>query len=218
MPARFSEAIDSRHVTDGARISPWPLLALWLGPAIAWALVRPWVEPHDLLALALKAALWLVPAALWAWRARGERPADAFAIRAPARQGLLRASAVGAVWLGLAAGVTLAAGGTLAPPRPAELALRTAHATVEEAAFRGFLLPHLARGRRFSAANAVVAALFAAVHVPTFAAHASAPIEVAVSCAYIFALGLVLGYATHVTRSIAIGVLVHTLNNLLATP
>lgn len=203
-------------MADDSRISPWPLLALWLGPAIAWALARPSLQHHELLAFAVKATLWLVPAALWAWRARGEGLADAFALRPPAREGWLRASIVGAVWLALAAELTIVAGGTIAPPRAGELALRTAHATVEEAAFRGFLLPHLARGRRFLSANALVALLFAAVHVPAFAAGGSAPIEIAVSCTYLFAFALVLGYTTHVTRSIAIAVVVHTANNLLS--
>jgi membrane protease YdiL (CAAX protease family) len=208
----------------------WPLLALYAASALAWGFTRWAVLTYGLgagLGLGLvailslvRAAIWLVPAGLYAGRGLGESPVAAFALGAPARAGLARALLVGAAYLGAIIALTYALGGALpdALPPPALLALLVFDAAVEEAAFRGFLLLHLARGRRFAAANALTALLFLLVHAPLFWTLWSIGLRVELlpMAASLYVLALALGEATRATRSIWIAVAIHAINNVIA--
>jgi membrane protease YdiL (CAAX protease family) len=100
-------------------------------------------------------------------------------------------------------------------PGAAALAATVLNAIIEEAAFRGVLVLHLARHMRFWIANLVGGVAFVAVHLPTFV-QVGDPGVVVVMSASLLALALALGAATHATRSIWIAVVAHTVNNLLA--
>jgi membrane protease YdiL (CAAX protease family) len=209
----------------------WPLLALYAASALTWGFTRWAVETYGLgaglgLGLAVlmslvRAAIWLVPAGIYARRALGEAPLVAFALGAPARAGILRAVLVGAAYLAAIIALTYALGGTVAQalPPPALLALLVFDATVEEAAFRGFLLLHLARGRSALAASALTALLFVLVHGPMFWSLWSMGLrtELVPMVVSLYVLALALGEATRATRSIWIAVAIHAINNVLSS-
>ena len=198
------------------------LLCLWAGSALAWDLCRRLLSRPDLsfpLALALlglKALVLLVPAAVYARRALGEGPADAFALRGPLRSGVARALLASAIYLAAIVGLSALLGQLSLPrPSPSAVVLTDLNAAVEEAAYRGFLLLHLARSRRFGRANLIQAGLFVLVHLPVFAAGGVGP-ELVPMVAVLFLFALVLGYVAKTTRSIWIAAALHAVNNLLA--
>lgn len=200
-----------------------PLLGLYAVSALAWGLAGPLTRKLGagaapaFAALALKAVLWLAPAVLYARRAFGEPWREALALGAPRREGLARAFVVGALYLGVVVALSALLNGASQPAAPTapQALLALTNATVEEAAFRGFLLLHLARGRRFFRANLLCAGLFVLVHLPAFFAQGAGP-EVAIMSLALFAFALALGEVTRAAGAIWPAVVVHTINNLIA--
>lgn len=203
------------------------LFALYALPALVWAVASSrahvWDREGWLFSGArslIRALILLVPCSVWAWRRLGERPVAALALGAPLRRGVRRALLVGALYLGTVSAISVSQGqpliGQLAPWAFLYLPL---DAAVEEAFFRGFLLLHWLRGRRFAAANSVCALCFVLVHFRMFVAlwAAGARFEIIPLGLSLFLLALALGDATRATRSIWLAVLLHTLNNILAS-
>lgn len=194
----------------------WPWLACWLAAAVAWQLARPLAGPlGPWVALACKGAIWLGIGSLTAWWVARERPVEALALGPPARSGLLR----GIGWCALYLGATFVLGlalGERSDPAPAATWPGTlVNAVIEEAAFRGLILLHLARLMRFWLANLLAGLAFVAVHLPFFLQIADPP-AIAIMSTSLLLLALALGAATRATRSIWIAVVAHAVNNILA--
>jgi membrane protease YdiL (CAAX protease family) len=209
------------------RVSRAALFALYAAPALVWALASEfahvWASEGWLvsgLRSVVRALILLVPACLWASRRLGERPLEAFALGVPLRRGIRRALLVGTLYLGTVSAISVSQGqplvGQLAPWAFLYLPL---DAAVEEAFFRGFLLLHWARGRRFAVANSICSVFFVLVHFRIFLAFWSsgARFELIPVGLSLFLLALALGDATRATRSIWLAVVLHTLNNILAS-
>lgn len=185
--------------------------------ALAWIAVRGRVAPYGpWVSLGTKGLISLGSGALlgaWVYR---QGPAATFALGAPARGGLARGIGVIVLYLAAVTALGYALGQPPAAEVPGAMAVVTqlVNSTIEEAAFRGLLVLHLAREMRFWMANALGGLAFVAVHVPTFAAIAD-PASVVVMSLSLFALALALGEATRATRSIWVAVVGHTVNNLL---
>lgn len=196
------------------------LLAWFVGAtALAWMLVRDAVRPYGpWVALGVKGLLSAGTGAILCWLLYRERPIAALGLGAPVARGVPRALLVVGLYLAavMLLGHLTGEPANLALPPAMLLATTLFNSIVEEAAFRGVLVLHLARHMRFWIANLVGAAAFVAVHLPTFVKVAPPPAVVIMS-ASLFVLALVLGDATRATRSIWIAVLAHTVNNLIAS-
>jgi membrane protease YdiL (CAAX protease family) len=223
-PARLSRP---GELPKPERLSRLALFALYAAPAGLWAvgssLGHVWEREGWLVSgerSLLRALVLLVPAALWARHRLGERLHEAFGLGAPLRRGIRRALLVSALYLGTVSAISVSQGqpliGALAPWALLYLPL---DAAVEEAFFRGFLLLHWARGRRFAAANSLCSLFFVLVHFRIFVGlwSSGARFELIPIALSLFLLALALGDATRATRSIWIAVLLHTLNNILAS-
>jgi membrane protease YdiL (CAAX protease family) len=208
-------------------VSRAALVALYAAPALVWAVASElghvWEREGWLVSgerSLVRALILLLPAAVWAWRRLGEGPVEALALGAPLRRGIRRALWVGALYLGTVSAISVSQGqplvGQLAPWAFLYLPL---DAAVEEAFFRGFLLLHWARGRRFAAANSICSLCFVLVHFRIFVGlwGSGARFELIPVGLSLFLLALALGEATRATRSIWLAVVLHTLNNILAS-
>lgn len=91
---------------------------------------------------------------------------------------------------------------------------------IEEIAFRGFLLPQLERfAGNFWTANVLTACLFAAIHFPGWILASETTLVPGrlISTAEILFLGLLLGYLSRRSASLWSCIILHAVNNLLAT-
>lgn len=84
---------------------------------------------------------------------------------------------------------------------------------VEEFAFRGVLQQQFDRIVPFSVANLTTTALFVLYHIPLWLARGQAPSLM--SCLWVAALSLWLGYVMHRSRSLWTCVIVHSIQNML---
>ena len=226
----MSEVVASEPVAeDAAPALPLHWVALpCLVSFAAWELARlglarlpePWATAPPLWSM-VRAVLLLAPAAVVTHRVLGERLVPAFWLRVPERAGLLRSSLVGAAYLLLVNGLDVALGNPLVLPSPTlgELAQTLFDAGVEEALFRGYLLSHLLRGRRFARANLLTAIIFLLPHSRKLIDFWSMGlrVELPIIALSIFVLGLALGATARPVRSIWIATLVHAIANLFAS-
>jgi membrane protease YdiL (CAAX protease family) len=212
-----------------ARVPLLPVLLPCLLSMAAWEVARLALRmgeqapgtSHALLSSLVRAVILLLPSALVARHVFRERLSLAFWLGAPARSGLLRSVAIGAAYLLAVNGLNVALGYPFSlPTLPAgEAALLVFDAAVEEALFRGFVLSHLARGRRLAWANLSTALIFMLPHTRTML-HLwgdGLHVELAPVLLSLFLLALTLGASAGAVRSIWIACAVHALNNLLAT-
>lgn len=84
---------------------------------------------------------------------------------------------------------------------------------VEEFTFRGVLLQQLGRVVPFRVANVTTAVLFVLYHIPLWLARGQAPSLM--SCLWVAALSLWLGYVMRRSRSLWTCIIVHAIQNLL---
>jgi len=169
---------------------------------------------------AVRACVFALPALLLL-RAEGvRRPWDSLKLSTHAGRGVVWGALVGCALVATHAGLTWGLSGQGPRPIPAEAyftALGVA-TVIEEVAFRGFLLQHLAVAVGFWSANLASALLFAAIHIPGWLLVDRAVIgaDKVVPLMEIFTLGLGLGYLLRRTGSLWSCVLAHSANNLAA--
>jgi membrane protease YdiL (CAAX protease family) len=178
--------------------------------------------PRALLSSLVRAVILLVPAAVVARRVFREPLGVAFWLNAPLRAGLLRSMAIGAAYLLAVNGLSVALGDTFSLPAlsAGEAVLLVFDAVVEEVLFRGFVLSHLARGRRFAWANCLTALIFMLPHTRMLL-HLwgdGMRVELIPILISLFLFALALGGSAGTVQSIWVACAVHVLNNLLATP
>ncbi|MFO0582249.1 MAG: CPBP family intramembrane glutamic endopeptidase [Anaeromyxobacter sp.] len=206
----------------------WWVTAAVLG---AWALHNAFLLPLEEaywpaaaqapLQVLLRAVFWLVPVALYLG-ASDPRPAlEALGLSTPVeRRGWPAAALVAAAYLALAAALAGSGGGTRAasawPGVAAWFMITLLRAALEEVLMRGFVLRQQLRWSGAVRAQAVTAALFAAMHAPGWLAQGVPAPQVAFSLAFLLVQGAALGYLAWRTGSLLPSIAVHTANNLLA--
>lgn len=218
-----------RSTESSAPAPPLRLLVLTcLVSFVAWEVARlvlarlpEALASAPLLWSLVRALLLLTPAVLVTRRVLGERLVPGLWLGAPEREGLLRSSLIGAGYLALTNALDVAVGNPFAMPSLAagQLALTLFDAGIEEALFRGFLLSHVIRGRRFARANLISASIFLLPHARKLVGFWSDGLrfELPIMALAIFVLGLALGATARPVRSIWIATLVHALANLFAS-
>jgi len=170
--------------------------------------------------LACKGALWVLPAALMARAVLHEPVAPSLGMTRrgePARY--WKASAIGFAFLAIVAGLQGMINGwpqNAAIPILPGLVLAAVNATIEEVSFRGFILRQLAKRAPFWRANLFQSLLFILVHWPGWFAHGPRW-EILPMSIGLLLLALVLGWITRLTGSVWLAVVVHTINNLVAS-
>ncbi len=220
---------DSRPLTrvDSSRKRLWWLLGYWLfGLALRWPVMAmkhhlPPGTTRDLAQLTLKTALSvLLPALALRWLMPEAPLAEQLGLRARAgmRPRPRAAALVSLGWIGLVYGASKLLGQDATSIWPAGVAaalLMAAHVTVEEIAFRGFILGWLSADRPFWRANVITTLMFLSMHLPGFIA-SGMRVELVPMSLVLVALSLVLGWVTQLGGNIWIATLLHLANNALA--
>jgi membrane protease YdiL (CAAX protease family) len=210
------------------------LLAVTGGVSLAWALhnglLLPWEIRHvgpevrEPALVALRILVWIVP--VLAYLSRFDPRPRGVALGLAGRlqpRGLVLGALVGAGYLTLV-GVLLSATGEPSPGArvfaawlvslPALYAFL--QVVIEEVFCRGFLLGQLVRHISSRRAQLVTALFFAAMHLPAWIAEGGIRVGLIPSAVMVFALGLVLGFATRAGGTIHLAIVIHLANNLLA--
>jgi membrane protease YdiL (CAAX protease family) len=218
---------------DGQRGSIRPFTWVALGVLTIWAahnaLLLPWEVHHidervrePALVLA-RALVWMVPTVLYLRHHDPRPPLVALGVTSRVDRRGLGWSTLGAlVYLSLV--VLLLSATTPTDPAPRSLAALVSvtvlssmlACVLEELLMRGFLLRQLVRFTTSLRAQALVAVLFAMMHLPAWIALDGVSINLLPSTIMILLLGAVLGGVARASNSILPAIFVHCANNLLA--
>ncbi|MFT3913539.1 MAG: CPBP family intramembrane metalloprotease [Anaeromyxobacteraceae bacterium] len=205
----------------------WWVTAAVLG---AWALHNAFILPLEQahwpaaaqapLQVLLRVVVWLVPVALYLRSSNPRPPLQALGlVTALERRGRSAAVLVAAAYLALAAALAGPGGARPATAWPALAAFVTLtllRAALEEVLMRGFVLRQQLRWSGPVRAQAVTAALFAAMHAPGWLTQGVPAAELGFSLAFLLVQGAALGFLAWRTGSILPAIAVHAANNLLA--
>ena len=214
-------------LVDSSSKRLWWLLGYWLfGLALRWPVMamNHHVQPgmaRDLAQLTLKTALSvLLPVLALRWLTPHASLAEqlGFRARAGVRTRPLAAALVSLGWIGLVYGTSklLSQEATSILPASVVAALfMIAHVTVEEIAFRGFILGWLAADRPFWRANVITSLMFLSMHLPGWIA-SGMRVELVPMSLVLVAMSLVLGWVTRLNGNIWIATLLHLANNALS--
>jgi len=203
------------------------------GVLVVWALhnafAAPWEAAHvdraarEPALLALRVLAWLAPIAAYLARFDPRPRLVAFGISGHVdRRGLLRGSIAGAAFLATVGGLASASSpraepgafvGWLASPFALYMVVLV---VFEELLWRGFLLGQLVRHVSSRRAQWIVAALFAGMHLPGWIAQGGLHPGLAPMTIVLLVLGLVLGYAARASGTIALPIVLHVANNVIA--
>ena len=206
------------------------LIAYYVFGAAAWFAIGMALHAHGpapkdlvegLFLSLLKAVVWIVPALLLTRFVLREAVAPDLGLSPVDNPlSLWRAIAVSVVFLVLTGGLQFLIGGGRssheAPPVFPALALNAVNSTIEEISFRGFILGHLARRHPFWRANFLQAALFLLVHWLGWFSRGGGWQVVPMSI-MLTTFALVLGWTTRLSGSVWLAIVVHTINNVLAS-
>jgi membrane protease YdiL (CAAX protease family) len=216
---------DPRPLTANRRLA-W-LLGYWLFglllrvPVLAINRHMQAGARRELLLFMLKATLSVgLPALFVRWMLPNASLLEQLGLRKPpgqrTRPRLAALVAVG--WLGLVFGVFKLLSQesvSLVPASVASAIWMIAHVTVEEIAFRGFILGWLAVDRPFWRANSFTALMFLSMHLPSWYA-SGLRVEIVPMATVLLALSLVLGWVRRLTGNVWLATALHVANNALS--
>jgi membrane protease YdiL (CAAX protease family) len=196
---------------------PW---ALHNGLLLPWEVRHFDASVREPALLLLRAALWLTPAVIYIGKNDPRSRATALGLGRPSWRGTVLGLLPALAYLGLVG--ALQAAMTAAHPASPSALLRP-HSVyllllvaLEELLLRGFLLGQLVRFTTSFRAQAIVAVLYALMHLPGWIALEGLTVSLVPQTISVLLLGVVLGVLTRSARSILPAIVVHFLNNVLA--